>query len=116
MFSFLVRILGNSLALYAAYWLVPGFNFSGGIKEFLMAGTILGLLNLTVKPILKLISLPIIILTLGLFTLVINALLLWLVDYIFDFVSISDIVTLVWATIVVVVVNMIISGLTKTVD
>jgi len=116
MFAFIIRILGNAVALYVAYWLVPGFNFAGGIKEFLFAGTILGLLNLTVKPVLKLISLPVIILTLGLFTVVINALLLWLVDYIFEFVSISDLVTLVWATIVIGIVNMIISALTKASD
>ena len=113
MIGFLVRILGNSLALYAAYWLVPGFNFSGGWKELLLAGVVLGLLNMIVKPILKFISFPVIILTLGLFTIVINALILWLVDYIFDFVLIGDIVNLVWATIVIGIVNMIISALTK---
>lgn len=113
MLGFFIRILGNSLALYTAYWLVPGFDFSGGWKEFLLAGVVLGLLNMIVKPILKFISFPVIILTLGLFTIVINALILWLVDYIFDFVQIGDIVNLVWATIVVGIVNMIISALTK---
>lgn len=116
MVRFLVRILGNALALYAASWFVAGFSFNGGMKEYAIAGVVLGLLNLIVKPVLKIISLPVIILTLGLFTIVINALLLWLVDYIFDFITISDIMALVWATIVISVVNMIISGLTKTVD
>jgi len=116
MVRFIVRILGNSLALYAAYWIVPGFVFSGGIKEYAMAGAVLGLLNMIVKPVIKFISFPVIILTLGLFTIVINALLLWLVDYIFDFVAISDIVNLVWATIVISIVNMIISAITKPSD
>ena len=116
MVSFIVRILGNSLALYAAAWFVPGFYFTGGLKEYALAGVVLGLLNMTVKPVLKLISMPVIILTLGLFTIVINALLLWAVDYIFDFITIQDIMTLVWATLVIVVVNMIISGVAKTVD
>lgn len=116
MVSFLIRIIGNSLALYMAYWLVDGFGFSGGIKEFAIAGIILGLLNLLVKPVLKLIAMPVIILTLGLFTLVINALLLWTVDYIFDFMTISDLYALAWATIVVGVVNMIVSGVTKAMD
>lgn len=116
MVGFILRILGNSVALYAASWFVAGFSFTGGIKEYAIAGVVLGLLNMLVKPVLKLISMPVIILTLGLFTIVINALLLWVVDYIFDFVTIESIVALVWATIVVWFVNMIVSALTKAFD
>ena len=113
MISFLVRILGNSLALYVAYYFVPGFVVSGSWKEYLMAGVFLGLLNLVVKPVLKAISMPIIILTLGLFTLVINGLLLWTVDYIFDFISIKDTMTLLYAVIVVSIVNLFMSATKK---
>ena len=116
MVSFIVRILGNSLALYVAAWFITGFSFTGGLKEYAIAGVVLGLLNMTVKPVIKLISMPVIILTLGLFTIVINALLLWAVDYIFDFITIGDIMALVWATIVISVVNMLVSGLTRAVD
>ena len=116
MVTFILRIVGNALAIYAAVWLIPGFGFTGGIKEYAIAGIVLSLLNMLVRPALKLISLPIIILTLGLFTIVINALLLWLVDYIFDFVTISDIITLVWATIVIGIVNMVVSTITKAFD
>lgn len=113
MFRFLLIILGNSLALYVAYWLVPGFIFDGGLKEYIFAGVALGLINLIIKPLIKLISLPIIIITLGFFTVIINALILWIVDYIFDFIAIDNIIALVWATIVVGFVNLIISGLIK---
>ncbi len=116
MIGFLLRILGNSAALYAAYRFVPGFEFSGGIKEFLLAGTILGLLNFILKPVLRFISFPVIILTLGLFSLVINALILWLVDYIFEFMTIADLTALVWSTIAITIVNMLISGLIKAFD
>lgn len=105
MVYFIVRILGNTLGLYAAFWLVPGFIVNGGIKEFLLAGLVLSILNLVVRPILKLISFPIIMLTLGLFTIVINALLLWVVDYIFSFITISNLTALVWATIIIGIVN-----------
>lgn len=114
MVSFVIRILGNSVALYAASWFVAGFVFTGGIKEYAIAGIVLGLLNMLVKPVLKLISMPVIILTLGLFTIVINALLLWVVDYIFDFMTIGDIYALIWATVVIAIVNMMVSGFTKT--
>ena len=113
MISFIIRILGNSLALYAAYYFVPGFVVSGSWKEYLMAGAFLGLLNLIVKPILKMISMPLIIITLGLFTLVINGLLLWTVDYIFDFVFTRDITALLYAVVVVTIVNLIISATAK---
>jgi|SRR3989338_2549304 len=116
MIGFLLRILGSSLALYTASWLVVGFGFTGGIKEYAIAGIVMGFLNVIVRPVLKLISFPIIILTLGLFTIVINALILWLVDYIFDFITINNIMALVWATIVIFVVNMIVSAITKAID
>ena len=109
MISFIIRILGNSLALYTANYLVPGFIVNGSWKEYLLAGIFLGLLNLIVKPVLKAVSMPFIILTLGLFTLVINGLLLWTVDYIFSFVSIKDVATLLYAVIVITIVNLFIS-------
>ena len=116
MIGFLVRILGNSIAIYAAYFWVPGFVIIGGIKEYLLAGILLGLLNKIVKPPIKLLTMPLIILTLGLFLVVINALMLWLVDYAFDFVAIESITALVWATVVVAAVNATISAFSKIVD
>jgi len=116
MIGFLVRILGNSVAIYVAFLFVPGFIINGGIKEYLLAGVLLGLLNKIVKPPIKLISMPLIILTLGLFLVVINALMLWLVDYTFDFVTIESITALVWATIITAIVNTVISVFTKIID
>jgi len=116
MVGFILRILGNSLALYVATLFVQGFKINGGIKEYLLAGIILGVLNMIVKPVLKLISMPIIILTLGIFSLVINALMLWGVHYFFDFVVIDDLYALVWATLVITIVNTIISKVTKMAD
>lgn len=116
MIGFLVRILGNSVAIYAAYFFVPGFAITGGVKEYLLAGVLLGLLNKIVKPPIKLLTMPLIILTLGLFLVVINALMLWLVDYAFDFVVIENVTALVWATIIVAIVNGVIAAFTKIID
>jgi len=113
MIGFLIRILGNSIALYAAYYFVTGFIINGGIKEFLLAGILLGLLNKIVKPPIKLLTMPLIILTLGLFLVVINALMLWLVDYAFDFVIIESVTALVWATIITAIVNAVINLFSK---
>lgn len=113
MISFIIRILGNSLALYAATYLVPGFLINGGIKEYLLAGVLLGILNFFIKPVLKVVSMPLIILTLGLWTIVLNVLLLWAVDYVFDFVLVQDLTALVWATIIIAIVNVFVSATTK---
>jgi len=113
MISFIVRILGNSLAIYAATYLVPGFIINGGIKEYLLAGVLLGILNFAIRPILKVISMPLIILTLGLWTIVINALMLWTVDYAFDFVVVQDLTALVWAVIIISIVNLLVSATSK---
>jgi putative membrane protein len=101
----LVRIITNALGLYVAQWLVSGFVVTGGLKEYFLAALVLALLNLLVRPLLKLISLPLIILTLGLFTIVINAILLWVVDYEFAFMSIHGLTALFLATLVISAVN-----------
>lgn len=108
-----IRIIGNCAALYAATLVVPGFVVQGGIKEYVLAGTVLGLLNLVIKPILKAISFPLIILTLGLFTLVINGGLVWLVDYLFDFITIHSMWALLWSTLLITFINIVATRVTK---
>jgi putative membrane protein len=72
-----------AFALFVAAWLVPGINVDGGgwIVYAVMA-VILGLVNAIVRPLLKLMTCPLIMLTLGLFTLVINGITLWLSSFI----------------------------------
>src|SRR5512145_2678644 len=73
----LLTIVGNALALLATAYFVPGIRFSGNWVQVLIAGAIFGLLNLIVRPIAMLLSLPALVLTLGLFYFVLNGLLLW---------------------------------------
>lgn len=75
---FLVRLLLNAAALWAAVALVPGVEYTGRVLPFLGVALVFGILNAFVRPVLLMLSLPIVMLTLGLFTLVVNALLLWL--------------------------------------
>jgi putative membrane protein len=75
----LIHWLITALALVAAAWIVPGIRVEGnGWIVYAAMAVILGLVNALIRPLLKLLSFPLIILTLGLFTLVINALTLWL--------------------------------------
>lgn len=80
---FLLRLLLNGVAILVAAALINGVHLSGA-PAALMAGVILGLINAIIRPVLKILTFPITILTLGLFTLVINAvcfaLTAWVVD------------------------------------
>jgi putative membrane protein len=79
----LVRWVIAALALFAAAWLVPGIQVEGnGWVIYAVMAVILGLVNAIVRPLLKLLTCPLVILTLGLFTLVVNGVALWLASYI----------------------------------
>ncbi len=75
---FVLRLLISALALWVAVQIVPGVSYEGEWLKLLLVALVLGLLNALVRPVLVLLSCPMLILTLGLFTLVINALVLWL--------------------------------------
>lgn len=76
--SFLIKWLVNALAIGITAYLLPGVRVSG-VFAALVAALVLGLVNIFIRPLLLLLTLPLNILTLGLFTLVINALLIMLV-------------------------------------
>lgn len=75
--GFLLRVVVNAAAIYAAAAIVRGIELSG-VWAALGAGLVLGLINALVRPVLILLTLPITIVTLGLFLFVLNALCLWL--------------------------------------
>lgn len=75
---FLIRLVVNALALLAVAYLLPGVHVAGFVAA-LIAAFVLGIFNAILRPILIILSLPLEILTLGLFTFVINAVLFWLV-------------------------------------
>lgn len=78
MTKFIVRWVINAVALFLAVYLVPGVNLQGGWVSILWLALIFGLINAFLRPLLKLLTCPLIILTLGLFTLLINTFLFWL--------------------------------------
>src|ERR1017187_8476001 len=74
----LIRWVITSLSLFVAAWLVPGIPVEQKAwTTFAIMAVILGLVNAVVRPLLKFVSCPLIVLTLGLFVLVVNALTLW---------------------------------------
>jgi putative membrane protein len=75
---FLIRLLVNAAALWVAARLVPGVSYDGGVLPFLGVALVFGVINAILRPVLKLLTLPLIIVTLGFFALVVNGLMLWL--------------------------------------
>jgi putative membrane protein len=78
MTKFFLRWAINVVGIYLAVLIVPGIDFTGGWTGFLWLALIMGLLNALLRPLLKLLTCPLIVLTLGLFTLVINTVIFWL--------------------------------------
>jgi putative membrane protein len=77
-----LRLFVNAIALYAATRIVPGLTFDGHWTAMTIVAFIFGLVNALVRPVLEVLTCPLIVLTLGLFTFVINALMLWLTVWI----------------------------------
>lgn len=75
---FLIRFLITAAALWLAVLLVPGITHDGTWLELLGVALVFGLVNALVRPLIKMLTCPLIILTLGVFLLVLNALMLWL--------------------------------------
>lgn len=80
----ILRIAINALAVWVTFWLIDGLDWGGDFWALLGIAVILGLVNAFIKPVVKLLALPLRALTLGLFTLVINVLLMALVIVIAD--------------------------------
>lgn len=74
--SLLLHWVLNAAALWAAASIVPGLEFTGGPGRLLLVSAIFGTVNSTLRPLLTILTCPLIVLTLGLFTLVINGLML----------------------------------------
>lgn len=87
----LLGILANGATLYLVTYALDEVNYTGGWKFFMIAGIFIGLLNVIVKPILKLLSLPFVLLSAGLFLIVINAVILWLTKHLLEVAAIGDI-------------------------
>ena len=76
--NFIVRLFVNALALWGAAELLDGITLAGGFTDVLWVALVFGLVNAVLKPLIKLLAFPLLFLTLGLFTLVINTLMLML--------------------------------------
>ena len=114
--NFLIRVLVSALGLGAAAWLLDGIEVLGSeaaeqALTLVAVAVIFGLVNAIVAPVVKLLSFPFIILTLGLLLLAINALMLWLTSEIAQAVDLGFRVDGFWAAVVGALVISVVSAL-----
>ncbi|MBC3981959.1 phage holin family protein [Streptomyces buecherae] len=92
--NFVVKTLANAAALWVAIWLLEDITLTGentGRKTvtLILVALLFGLVNFVVKPVVKFLSFPLFLVTLGLFTLVVNALMLMLTSWLADTMDLS---------------------------
>ncbi len=104
MSRFLARVLIAALGLWLAAAVLPGVSYSGWL-DLLLAALLLGLVNAIVRPIVFLLTLPLTILTLGLFLLVVNAAMIGLVALLLPGFMVSGLIAGILASIIVGVVS-----------
>ena len=112
---FLQRWLINTVAVMVAAKIVPGIECDSIITLF-AASLLLGILNALLRPLLWLLSLPLVILTLGLFALVINALLLYFVGYLVKSFVVADFRAAFWGSLIISLVSLALNSITGTGD
>jgi putative membrane protein len=106
----LLSIVFNAFALWATTF-VPGIVFRGNLLTLLLGGAILGLFNLIVRPLALIISLPLLILTLGLFYFVLNGILLWLVSLLIPGYVVQGLVPGILGALVITIINWVLHSL-----
>jgi len=107
---FLIRLVVNALALMLVAYLVPGVGVTG-FWGALLAAFVLGIVNAILRPILILVTLPLEIITLGLFTFVINALLFWWVGHWGLGLVVSGFWPAFWGALILAAISLILSTL-----
>lgn len=101
----LLTIVANAVALWATTQLVTGITWNGDLVQLLVAGALFGLLNLIVRPLVMLLSLPLLVVSLGLFYFVLNGLLLWGFSQLMPGYSVSGLWAGILGSLVIMVVN-----------
>ena len=97
--GFLIRLLVNAAALWVATRLVPGVTYSGEVLPFLGVALVFGIVNAFIRPVAKLLTLPLIIVTLGIFAFIVNGLMLWLTSSLSESLGLGFHVSGFWAAL-----------------
>ncbi|NCN94980.1 phage holin family protein [Candidatus Wolfebacteria bacterium] len=106
-------LFSNVIALLAATHFVSGFVIEAGFNNLFLAAIVLTFINALIRPVIKLIFTPIIFLTFGLGVIIVNTLMLYLLDKFLPSITITGILPLFYATLIISVVNLMVNFLAK---
>lgn len=109
--KFVLRWFVNFLGLWAAASLLSGIGYQDKLRVLIIAALIFSIVNAFIRPLLVILSLPAIVLTLGLFTFVVNAIMLYLVELIYPKFHVASFGTAILAVIIVWIVNYLLNDL-----
>jgi putative membrane protein len=109
----LAQIALNGIGIYIVARLVPGVEYQGDLFYLLLTGLVIGLLNLLVKPLVTFLSLPLIVLSLGLFFLVINGFMLYVAAWILDGLTVAGCWPAMLGGLVLALFNWLVRALTE---
>lgn len=98
-------ILVSSVGILIAAYFVPGITFEGDLIDLVITGFVLAFANLIIKPILKFISGPLIVLTMGLFMIIVNIIILWLVAWLMPELTIVGFWAYFWGVVIISILN-----------
>ncbi|MDI6820844.1 MAG: phage holin family protein [Patescibacteria group bacterium] len=107
------HVFSNAIAVLAASYFINGFVFNGDFLALLIAAVILTLINTFIRPILKLFLGPLIVLTFGLFTIILNAITLYLLDVLSSSLTIHGYLPLVLGTFMIGAINFVLNFAAK---
>jgi putative membrane protein len=111
--NLIARLIAGSLAFWAATSLISGVSVNGGAWSYLWVALLFGLINGILGSILKLLTLPAILLSLGLFSLVVNAAMLMLTARWSDRLDVTDFWSALWASLIISIFTTIITKALK---
>lgn len=110
-YKFLVRWLVSSLGLWIAAGIFSGITYDAQLQVLIIAGFLLAIVNSFIRPVLVLFTLPAVLLTLGLFMVVINGLMVWLVAWLYGPLEISSFWVALLAGLIIGLVNWLVSAI-----
>ena len=113
MITLVIRLLITMAALKGADFLLDNFNLRGGFFSLFWFSIVLGLLNWLIKPILVFFSIPFIVLTIGFFYIVINALILYVTSVLMPGVLSATAFGIVWGSILVSIFHWLLTGILR---
>ena len=103
--KFLAKVVANSVGLCVAAYFLQGVALSGGWNGLVIAAIALALLHTVLRPILKIITAPLVLITFGLFTIIINIAILWIADHYLTEIAFNDLYSLTITALIITIAN-----------